>query len=447
MSTRAAPQHLTDRLVRPGSVALAIALWLGAHALLRLLFGPTLGMDDAEQALSAQAWSWGYRTEQPPLFTWMLLLLEPIAGRGILPITLLRYGFLALFCFTFWKATKAWLGDDRRAALAMASLPAIYTFGWYAQIDLTHSTVLATAMAVLLWLAARLMGPPRWSNYILLGLTVGLGMLGKWNLVMAGGALAITGLLLPELRRAVLHPGSIVAILIAVVIVLPNALWVLEYKSVQAAGAGVLIREPTSRLHALLDLAIALLAFAQPWLILALALFFPALARRWRAGIPPSPAIRVLGCYVLVSIILHALLVLPFGGVDFSERWMIVPLLPLPILFAACLDPGDLPIGRWLAVAALIVLVSLGLRIYIQLAGGDRCSGRCPLAHSVCRPQQRAAASRVHARHHRHRRPAFGRQPQDQVSAGAGGRGNRAAGRVRPAHGWRPMHAGLEYGP
>ena len=56
---------------------------------------------------------------------------------------------------------------------------------------------------------------------------------------------------------------------------------------------------------------------------------------------------------------------------------MIVPLLPLPILFAACLDPNDLPIGRWLAVAALIVLVSLGLRIYIQLAGGDRCSGRC----------------------------------------------------------------------
>jgi 4-amino-4-deoxy-L-arabinose transferase-like glycosyltransferase len=355
-----------------------VGLWLGSHALLRLWLGATLGMDDAEQALSAQAWSWGYRTEQPPLFTWMLLLLEPLFGQGILPITILRYGFLALFCFAFWHAAKAWLGDNRRAALALSALPAIYTFGWYAQVDLTHSTVLAAAMSVLLWLAARFTRTPAWSDYLLLGLTVGLGMLGKWNFVMAGAGFAVTALLLlPELRRALLHPGTLLAILLAVVIVLPNALWVLDHKSVEAAGAAVLIREPISRLESVLDLGKAMVAFPQPWLVLALLLFWPMLRRRVQAGPFTRPPLRVLGTYVLVTIALHALLVLPFGGVDFSERWMIVPFLPLPILFAALFDPDDLPIGRWLVVAAVLVLVTLGLRLGIQLGGGDRCSGRC----------------------------------------------------------------------
>ena len=375
------PKH-PAQLIRPSHVALALGLWLVAHAAVRIMYGSTLGMDDAEQALSAQAWSWGYRTEQPPLFTWMLLLLEPVFGRGILPIAILRYGFLALFCFAYWHAAIAWLEDRGRAVVAVSALPAIFAFGWYAQVDLTHSTVLAAAMAILLWLAARLTldERPAWSLYVLLGLTMGLGMLGKWNLVMAGASLAITSLVWPDLRRAVLHPGSLLAVVIVMVIVLPNALWILEHKSIGAAGSDVLVQESTSRLHALLDLALALVAFPQPWLIFALLLLVLPAWRRRRAAIrvlPLTPAIRILGTYVLVAIALHALLVIPFGGVDFSERWMIVPLLPLPILLAAYLDPDHLPLRRWLVVPAILIAVALGLRIAIPLAGGDQCSGRC----------------------------------------------------------------------
>ncbi len=367
---------LVERLVEPRAVAGMVALWLGLHAVLRLLIGPTLGMDDAEQALAAQAWSWGYRTEQPPLFTWLLLLIQPLAGSGFVAITILRYGFLALMCFAFWKAARAWLGDDARAAVALSALPAMYTFGWYAQVDLTHSTVLATAVACLLWLAARLAAQPRWSDYLLLGLVLGFGTLGKWNMVMGGAALLLTGLILPELRRAVLHPGTLLAAAVAALIVLPNALWLLAHKSLGAAGTAVLVREQKSLGAALLDLVLAALAFAQPWLILALIVFFPAL-RRQRGRQPAQPAVRILGTYMALALLLHAALVVPFGGVNFSERWMIVPLLPLPILFAAFLDPRDLPVDRWLAVVALAVVLTLGLRAGTVLLGGDSCPGRC----------------------------------------------------------------------
>ena len=370
------PAALHDRLAEPGIVAALIVGWLILHAILRLMIGPTLGMDDAEQALAAQSWSLGYRTEQPPLFTWLLLLLKPLFGVGYVPITVLRYTFLGLFCFSFWHAAKAWLGDNGRAAMATLSLPTFYTFGWYAQVDLTHSTVLATAAAILLWLAARILQRPRIMDYLLFGVALGLGMLGKWNLAMAGAALMLTGLILPEGRRAILHPGTVAAALVAFMIVLPNAWWLLNHKSFEAAGNAVLIRGQKSRTKSLLDLVVAALAFAQPWLILALIVFFPGLRRR-RPLLKLSPAIRFLGTYTVVALALHALLVLPFGGVDFSERWMIVPLLPLPILLAALLDPHDLPLARWVFVVAVAVLLALGLRAGMQLAGGDRCPGRC----------------------------------------------------------------------
>ena len=370
------PAGLRASLVQPHVVAALIVGWLGLHLVLRLLIGPTLGMDDAEQALAAQAWSLGYRTEQPPLFTWLLLLLKPLFGVGYVPIAMLRYAFLGLFCFAFWKAAKAWLGDDGRAAVATFALPTFYTFGWYAQVDLTHSTVLATAVALLLWLSARLLDRQRLTDYAFLGVVLGLGMLGKWNLAMAGTALIISGAILPEGRRAVFHPGVLLAAAIAVVIVLPNALWVLRHKSFEAAGSAVLVRGQKSGIQSVLDLIVAALAFTMPWLVLALVAFFPTLYRN-RYAIRMSPAIRFLGTYTIVALLLHALLILPFGGVDFSERWMIVPLLPLPILFAGLLNPRDLPVGRWLAIAAAMVVVALGMRAGIQWVGGDHCSGRC----------------------------------------------------------------------
>ncbi|WP_191061128.1 glycosyltransferase family 39 protein [Geminicoccus harenae] len=379
--TRSPPSgSMAARLAEPRVVLGILALWLLLHAVLRLLTGPTLGMDDAEQALSAQAWSWGYRTEQPPLFTWLLLLLEPVLGVGHVPITVLRYLFLGGCCLAYWQAARLWLGDDGRAAVAVLALPAMYTFGWYAQVDLTHSTVLATAVAVLLWLSARLARRQTYLDYFLLGVTLGLGVLGKWNFALAGLALVLTGLILPELRRVVLHPGTLLAAAVALVIVLPNAWWLLGHKSMGEAGTAVLVRGARSQLASLGDLLVAALAFAQPWLVLAGILFLPSL-RRCRREQVARPAVRVLGTYVIIALLLHALLVVPFGGVNYSERWMIGPLLPLPILFAAFLAPQHLPIGRWLAVLAVLVVVTLGMRVAIPLAGGDACLGKCRILY------------------------------------------------------------------
>ena len=83
---------------RPRQVALIILAYLLIHVGVRLWIGPTLGLDDAEQALFAQQWLLNYRFRAPPLFTWALLASGQLTDINALPISLLRYGLLAMIC-------------------------------------------------------------------------------------------------------------------------------------------------------------------------------------------------------------------------------------------------------------------------------------------------------------------------------------------------------------
>src|SRR5258705_13207055 len=81
---------------RPRHVALLILAYLLIHFGLRLWIGPTLGLDDAEQALFAQQWLPNYRFRAPPLFTWALVAANSFAAPNALLISLLRYLLLGM---------------------------------------------------------------------------------------------------------------------------------------------------------------------------------------------------------------------------------------------------------------------------------------------------------------------------------------------------------------
>src|SRR5215470_15546802 len=102
----------------PRNVALIIAGYLLVHFGVRLWMGPTLGLDDAEQALFAQNWLLNYRFRAPPLFTWALLGTGKVLGVNWLSISLLRYALLAaIFAFTYLTARRL-IHDPVLAALA-----------------------------------------------------------------------------------------------------------------------------------------------------------------------------------------------------------------------------------------------------------------------------------------------------------------------------------------
>ncbi|MGH6913317.1 MAG: ArnT family glycosyltransferase, partial [Geminicoccales bacterium] len=79
---------------RTGWIPWLIVAYFAAHTVIRVLISPSLGKDEAEQVLLAQALAWGYGP-QPPLYTWLVTGAFAIFGEGILALSLLKNALLA----------------------------------------------------------------------------------------------------------------------------------------------------------------------------------------------------------------------------------------------------------------------------------------------------------------------------------------------------------------
>jgi len=362
----------------PRRAAAVLGVYLLTHALTRLLLWPGgLGYDDAEQVLSAQAWAWSYRFEQPPLVTWLLLALRDGLGLdpGLLALTVLRSAMLAaLYAFTY-LAARRWLAAPLPAAVAAAGLSATYTLGYLAHGDLPHTTALAVAVAASLWLWARLLERPTAARTVAFAIVCGLGLLAKWNYVMVAVGYLIVGVVRRESRALVLSWRTPVVAGVMALMAAPTAVSVLRGEtSLAALRADVLVRpaaaEAGSGLFAGLgQLATSALAFPQPWLVLALLVLWPARRR-------PPREVAPLAWLVVVVLGLHAVLVPLTGAVNFPERWMVVPLLPLPILAVAAAEPADRAVAVLGGVLVVLAVVVWAIRAGIGLTDASYC-GKC----------------------------------------------------------------------
>ncbi len=362
----------------PARLAALLLAYVALHAASRLwILPPSLGYDDAEQVLSAQAWAWAYRFQQPPLVTWLLLALRD--GTGLEPslasLTLLRSLLLvALYVFTFLAARRL-LGDLPRAGVAAAGLSATYTLGWLAHADLTHSIALAVAVAAALWLWQRLLERPSLARTLAFALACGLGLLAKWNFVMLVAGLAVVGLLRPATRPLALSWRTPLIALVMVLVAGPSAFWVAsQTPSLLAVGERVLATpseeaDEVACAEGLAALALSALAFPQPLLVLAVLVLTPA----WRAPRREASWLAVLMATVLA---LHALLVPLAGATEFPERWMIVPLLPLSLLLVAAALPQDRRVFALGGAFLVLALSVLALRVGIGVTNAHYC-GKC----------------------------------------------------------------------
>ena len=371
----------------PRAVALLIAAYLLVHLGVRLWMGPTLGLDDAEQALFAQHWLLNYRFRAPPLFTWALLGAGDVLGVNMLSISLLRYALLAaIFAFTYLTARRL-IRDPVLAALATFSFGAIYVFGYYSHHDLTHTTVLSAGLAASWYVFVRLAETPTLRWYILLGLCFGLGMLGKWNFAIFAAALPLACLAHPGFRHLVLTWKMLPAVLVAAAVTLPSALWALHVGPSAGDSTSTLLGRPGFALPVALakgtaDLAVAVLAYPLPFLVIFLLVFGPAAWRGLRAPLPPAgdrlavPDARLIGLAMAIAVGLYWLLIPLAGATEFKERLLQPALLILPIYLFMLVELGR-PEPRAARIYALavagVVAVMLVARVGIHVAGGDYC--------------------------------------------------------------------------
>jgi 4-amino-4-deoxy-L-arabinose transferase-like glycosyltransferase len=374
---------------QPRNVALLIAGYLLVHMGVRLWMGPTLGLDDAEQALFAQQWLLNYRFRAPPLFTWVLVAAGDVIGTGVLAISLIRYALLAILFGSIYLTARRLIRDERLAALATYSFTAIYVFGFYSHHDLTHTTALSAFLAASWYVFVRLCETPTTRWYLALGLCFGLGMLGKWNFIMFALALPLACLLSPAYRGLVLNWRIVLAALVTAAVVLPSALWALH--AGPAAGdnvASLLGREDGRFLRVLvagtLELATGVLLYPQAFLTIFLIAFGREAWHGLRTHSPvqpePVPDSRFVGSTIVIAVALHWLLVPLARATDFDERLLQPALLILPVYLFMLVERSGMPpraMARYAAVIGGLVAAVFVVRVGLHAAGADYCRGAC----------------------------------------------------------------------
>jgi 4-amino-4-deoxy-L-arabinose transferase-like glycosyltransferase len=213
-----------------------LLLFFIAQVCVRSLLPLPLGYDEGEQLIVTQQFAWGY-CSQPPLYNWLQHGFFFVFGVNAFAMILLKQLILmAIFLTTY----GLWRKTGLNVALASActfSLFLLNEVGWELQRTRTH-LALAVWMAALFALVAVIIvrqyetcgNARRAMWYAALGVVAGLGILSKYNFVLFPGALTIAALCSRPLRKTVLTPWSLFALLVAGLVVLPHGLWVLEHR-------------------------------------------------------------------------------------------------------------------------------------------------------------------------------------------------------------------------
>lgn len=209
----------------PGVIAVVLA-YSALHLGARLIASSNLGEDDPLDAILTQTLEWGYSTRQPPLYDWLLWLIEQATGPGALSFQLLKYGLLTATCaFLFAAARRAMQGDVFWAFLSVESLALIYQISWRFHEGFTHAVGAMCAVAAALWAMLRLVERQRLGDYALFGLIAGLGLLTVTPFWVFLPALIIAAALQRTGRAAIARPAMLLSAAVAALAASPYFLW------------------------------------------------------------------------------------------------------------------------------------------------------------------------------------------------------------------------------
>jgi hypothetical protein len=209
----------------PGVIAV-VGLYSAMHIAARLMASTNLGEDDPLDAILTQTLELGYLQRQPPLYDWMLWLLEQVTGVGALSFQLLKYGLLTATCgFIFLSARRAMKGDAFWAFLSVEALALIYQISWRFHEGFTHAVAAMCAVAAALWAMLRLLERQRAGDYALFGAIGGLGLLTVPPFWVYLGALIGAASLQPAGRRVMMRPAVLLSIAVALGIAAPWLIW------------------------------------------------------------------------------------------------------------------------------------------------------------------------------------------------------------------------------
>ncbi|MBX5188964.1 hypothetical protein HJB86_08590 [Rhizobium sp. NZLR3b] len=354
------------------TAGLLLAAYFVLNIVLRLALPHSLELDEAEQSFFSQYLLAGYGP-QPPFYNWMQYAVVSVTGMSIGALIVPK-NILLFLCYLFYGlAGREALKDQALAAIGMLALITLPQVSFMAQQDLTHTTALLVASSLFLYGFFRTLDRPNLGSYLVLGLATGIGLISKYNfaLMPAAGLIAI----LPdaEWRRRALDWRILAAIVIALAIVLPHAIWLRD--NLAFASSDTLVKmaagkEPAGMVRigkGIIAFVVAIIAFAALPVAIFAATFRRDFIRALSAG---NRWTGMMERMMLASLAGIVLIVLFTGSTTVRERWLDPFLLVLPIYFLAKMQAAGIDLSGGLRrlrpvlpVLMACVLIALGLRV------------------------------------------------------------------------------------
>ena len=345
-------------------VLLAIAIYFTLAAVMRVVVSRTPELDEAEQVIQTQVWSWGYGP-QPPLYTWVQKLFFSVTGVNIAGLALLNGLILFGTCAVTYLAGKELFGESAIGVSAALSLFFIPQFVFAAQNDLTHSDMAIFFTAATFLIVARLLRERTTTRYLALGLIASAGILSKYNYALLFVVLIVALLSWPDGRRLITDKRFVLAVVVLLLLLAPHLYWIRHHPE--------LTFRKIPRLHASGEVSL-LRSWADGFGMLAAAVFVYVLplALAWVVALGKAPLraavwkrddvrATLLRRVLWFSLLLYVAAILLFRA-KFKERWIQPNLYPLPLLVAFVMYPL-MTAGRLKKVGVLAAVIGLGVSL------------------------------------------------------------------------------------
>jgi len=196
---------------------------LGAARLLGLYFSPmNLHGDEAQYWAWSRTFDWGYFSK-PPMIAWVIGASTAIFGNVEWAVRVSSPLLHPLIAYALFR-TGRFMYDDRTGFWAAAlyfTMPAVWL----------SSGIVSTDVPLLLcWVLAlnafmHLRETPNWQWAVLMGLSIGFGMLSKYAMLFFIPALVLSILIDSKSRTALLSLRGVLAMSISLAVLAPNIWW------------------------------------------------------------------------------------------------------------------------------------------------------------------------------------------------------------------------------
>jgi len=260
---------------RPGQ---ALAAFLGLHAAvwtaLPTLLYPNLPLDLIEALIYGREWQLGY-DKLPPLPWWLVEIADRLAGHDFAYYLLAQTAVLAALAIV-WLAARP-LAGSLGALVAVLIVDGLHYLN-YTSAKFNHDVIQLPFWALAGFAFHRALRGRQTTDWLLLGLAVGLSLWAKYFVAVLAIPLALFVLIDSDARKTLATPGPYIALAAALITMAPHLVWLVqndflpfayaEHRALPSRGLIDHVWHP-------LQFAVSQLFFLAPSLLIALPLFWP----------------------------------------------------------------------------------------------------------------------------------------------------------------------------